>query len=278
MPVVTIQDLNDPRLDVYRSIRTRNLTRWSGRFIAEGKPLVERLLGSDHQIESVLIDHRFLDEAEAWLPESITVLSVPHERIAELIGFQFHRGYLACGLRKQILDASELQPMLPSRSHWVGAMLIGIQDPENLGTIIRTSAGLGIRDVILGPGTADAYSRRVLRVSMGGVFRVSLFHCSDAVGFLHQAKLCGITTWATSLQNPSRRLMDCRVTGPTIAIFGNEAYGLPAEVQSVASERVNIPMAPGTDSLNVAVTAGIVLHYLSTAADWPASTQRGEDP
>ncbi len=201
MQINAIESLEDVRLEPYRHLRTKNLTRFSGRFIAESRPLVQRLIESNYEIESILIDDSYLAEAKSWVPPHIQVLALPHTWIDELLGFHFHRGFLACGIRKPMV---EFQPELASSNSrtWVAAFAIGVQDPENLGVILRTCAGLGIQDCLLGPGTADPLSRRVLRVSMGGVLKLNLFSASDPLSLLTTLHSAGSTPWQPAFKNP----------------------------------------------------------------------------
>ena len=99
MPPIRITQLDDPRIAPYRDLNQRNLTRHSGRFIAEGDKVVERLLESNWPVESLLVDERSLPRfAELVLPET-PLYTGPQELLEQIIGFNFHRGALACGRR-----------------------------------------------------------------------------------------------------------------------------------------------------------------------------------
>ncbi|MEO8271539.1 MAG: RNA methyltransferase, partial [Aureliella sp.] len=139
---------------------------------------------------------------------------------------------------------------------------VGVQDPENLGGILRSCAGLGIKRVIVGPGTADPLSRRVLRVSMGTALHLQLFRSralADDLRWLHDSR--GITSVATTLANDAEPIEKSQRHGPTVILIGNERNGLPKEILALADRRVKIDMELGTDSLNVCVAAGIIMHY-----------------
>src|SRR5690606_22128798 len=99
MPIIEITDRADPRLDVYRQLNRANLTRTSGRFIAESRVLVERLLASRHGVESILAADRLCVELLGSVAASVPNYLLPQPWISEVIGFQFHRGMLACGYR-----------------------------------------------------------------------------------------------------------------------------------------------------------------------------------
>jgi tRNA G18 (ribose-2'-O)-methylase SpoU len=258
-----IASLEDPRLAPYRHLRTSNLTRYSGRFIAESKPLVERLLSSPLAVESVLVDEKFLEEALGWISPGVPILAIPSDSISELVGFHFHRGYLACGFRPAphrlpILGGGSVET-LPSG--WTGAYLIGVQDPENMGSLLRSCAAFGIEDVLLGPHCVDPFARRVLRVSMGNAFKLRLHEAPAPEATLAELHRHGIDSVAACLWKDSIELSAWQRTRPTVVVLGNEAHGLPDSVVREASRRVRIAMELGTDSLNVSVAGGIFLHY-----------------
>ncbi len=260
MPILRLNELSHCRLEPYRNLRTTNLTRVSGKFIAESKPLVKRLVASGMGIDSFLVDEKYLEEAVEWLPPDIDLFVVPSEMVSELIGFAFHRGYLACGIRPTFLKveagAFDLTP------GWMGVFLVGLQDPENMGSIFRTCAALGISDIFIGPESVDPFARRVLRVSMGNAFKLRFFDALDAEGVMNRCREIGIESVAACLTKTSEELSAFRRNGPALVVFGNEAHGLPPGVQDAASRSVRIDMALGTDSLNVSVAAGIILHNL----------------
>jgi len=263
MPVHRLSDLSSTRLDPYRNLRTTNLTRISGRFIAERKPLVHRMVASGITLDSVLIVEKYLDEAVAWLPPEVDLFVVTGEHVSELIGFAFHRGYLACGIRPQFKSLKDGIEPFELNPNWLGVFLVGLQDPENMGSIFRTCAALGISDVLIGPECVDPFARRVLRVSMGNAFKLRFFDVTNPLTTLEYCRGNGIESIAACLTGTSEELSKFCRRGPGLVVFGNESHGLPESIQAAASRSVRIDMALGTDSLNVSVAAGIILHDLA---------------
>ena len=266
MTIHRVASLDDRRLDPYRHLRTSNLTRFSGRFIAESRPLVQRLLASPLAVESVLIDEKFLEEAILWIPETASVLVVRSDAIEELVGFHFHRGYLACGIRpakrtwpepRPVSELTHTEIQLP----WTGAYLIGVQDPENMGSILRSCAAFGIQDVLIGPECVDPFARRVLRVSMGNAFKLNLFEAMAPIETLAAMHALNIQTAGACLNDNSVELSQWQRPSRVAVLLGNEAHGLPRDVLDRVTQRVKISMDLGTDSLNVSVAAGIFLHH-----------------
>jgi tRNA G18 (ribose-2'-O)-methylase SpoU len=264
---------DDPRLEPYRDIRLRNLTRHSGRFVAEGRLLVLRLLASRYRVESVLVGRRHVDQLRGVIPPGVVTLVLDDAAIDQLLGFQFHRGVLGCGLRRPEPRLGRLVEHLRNRSAmeiarggvsgWTGLLLAGVHDPENVGGMLRCCAALGINDVLIGPGTADPLSRRALRVSMGTSLKLRLYRPPDLEVALEALQDAGVELLASSLQHPSEPLEAYSRRGPVLLMIGNEYQGLAPRLQALAGCRLQIPMANGVDSLNATSATAILLHYLS---------------
>src|SRR5689334_11136219 len=99
MPRFSISDISDPRLEPYRHLKDTNQTRWAGLFVAEGEKLVRRLLASHYPIVSVLLSESFVDQISGEVPENTSLFVIPDSMVERLVGFNFHRGVLACGRR-----------------------------------------------------------------------------------------------------------------------------------------------------------------------------------
>ncbi len=266
MSLTYIDDFDDPRLVPFKGMRTMNWTAGSGWFIAEGGKLVERLMRSGYGIHALLISDKYLEEWQSRIPAGTAAYVVPEARVAELLGFNFHRGIIACGLRRPPLDLRQ-QLADPLSKDATLVALQGVQDPENLGGILRSCAALGIQHILVGPNSADPLSRRVLRVSMGTVLKLNLYASRDLVADLQWLKAQhGVESIATTLAEDSVALEQTGRSSPVCILMGNEAHGLPMELQQAADRRVKIDMRLGTDSLNVSVAAGIVMHYYCRVA------------
>jgi tRNA G18 (ribose-2'-O)-methylase SpoU len=261
MPLIPIADLDDSRLDIYRHLKQTNQTRWEQIFIAEGEKLVKRLLDSDFETLSILSAETHVARLLPRIPPTVPVYEVAASAIDQLIGFNFHRGVLACGRRKpnpslEVLCADVSRPLLL-------VLCPDIKDPENLGAILRISAAFSVDGVIVGREGTDPYSRRVLRVSMGTVFRLPVFQADDWAKTFAVLQKANIQTAATIL-HPSAELLSTSHRPARFALaFGCEGHGLPAEFIAQCDRRVTIQMANGVDSLNVAVAAGIFLHHFA---------------
>lgn len=257
----SLPDLADPRLDPYRNLKQTNRTRWSGTFIAEGDKLVERLLASRYPVESILMAERFVKTWRERLPPALPVYVLPDDLVEQLVGFNFHRGVLACGRRIAEPTLAELVPPPPKPVSLV--VLPDVQSPENLGVILRISAALGVDAVLLGPRAGDPLSRRVLRTSMGYTLQVPILTLCDPPQTLESLKNEHQVTLIATALDP--RAVNLRMLSPQprqAILFGSEGHGLEDDYLRLCQYLVTIPMRAGIDSLNVGVAAGIVLHHL----------------
>ena len=266
MPTVEITDIQSPQLEPFRELRSRNWTEQSGVFVVEGELLVEQLLISDFVLKSVLLDRKYFERFIGRVPPSTELLVADHDLVQQLVGFDFHRGILACGMRKPKRTIQDIfERSLDDRELVVG--IVGVQDPENLGAILRNCAAFGCRRVLVGEGCADPLARRVLRVSMGTALRLTIHRTQNLledIQWLHET--FGIVRVATCLEEQAISLERMHIRGPMLVLFGNERQGIPRGVIEACEERVRIDMELGTDSLNVSVSSGIVLHYLRRLA------------
>ncbi len=265
-----IDNIDDPRLVPYRDIRHKNWIERSGWFIAEGPLLVERLLESRYPCHSILMDRKYYARFRSLIASDIPVLLCDHELIESLVGFHFHRGVLACGVRPPLPLASDALRAAPRRPSDTLVALYGIQDPENVGGILRSCAALGAEQVLVGPGCADPLSRRALRVSMGNALRLNLMRSREMVAdlrFLREER--GVRTLAATLSERAQPLESIGRNGPVCVVLGNERHGLPAAVEEICEASVCIAMEDGVDSLNVCVAAGIIIHYFCRLAGDP---------
>ncbi|TWU06460.1 TrmH family RNA methyltransferase [Stieleria varia] len=266
MPLIPIERPDDPRLQPFRDLQHRGrngeIAATDQLFVVEGKFLTERLIRSDHELHSIVIETGRELDALKDVPDSVPVFQIPSKAIRELVGFDFHRGVLASGIRKPFHSIDELH--LPdSDSSEVRLLLaaIGISDKENLGSMLRTAAALGVNEIILGPGTVDPYSRRVMRVSMGTALVHRFYELSEPEGSLQSLIGRGFRVVASTLDSDAASIQTWRPDDrPVVLMVGNEANGLPDRWQQSASDRVRIPMKQSTDSLNVAVAAAILMH------------------
>ena len=268
MAIVTVLSLEDPRVAPYRALKERELAREEGgRFIAEGEHVVRRLLESAYETESVLLAARRVDEIAPLVPAHAPVYVAPDELIHQIVGFKFHSGVLACGRRGA---PKSIDGVIPRETAAPGLTIVicpEIANAENMGAMIRVTAAFGADALVLGERSCDPFWRQSIRVSMGTIFTLPLVRSDDVTRDLRRLQReWGVELVATVLDERAEPLA-CAHRGAKLGLlFGNEAQGLDQTIVAACDRRVTIPMQLGTDSLNVAVAAGIILYHFTREA------------
>jgi len=134
-----------------------------------------------------------------------------------------------------------------------------LQDPGNLGTIVRIAEAAGTGGVVTTPGTVDFHNPKALRATMGSIFRLPTVRAESLQGFIDHFKAKGYQV-AAAMVSGKTRYYDMDFSKPTILLFGQEGAGLPADAHSLTDFQLSIPMATMMDSLNVASAAGIIMY------------------
>jgi tRNA G18 (ribose-2'-O)-methylase SpoU len=257
-----IESLEDSRLDVYRNLKKSNETRRSDVLIAEGRLVVERLLAArEWEVESVLVSADRLERIRGSLRPGGVVYVVSHANCSELVGFNFHAGVLACGRRRR-----RLRVELPAAGTAATTLIAcpQVSMPDNLGSIIRLAAAFRMAGVLVGPMSADPFSRRVVRVSMGNIFGIPVFEPVDFEAELRrlvaEEQFEAVGASRSARAEPLRKFQQAE---RTVLVLGNEATGLRADWESMCAREVTIEMAAEVDSLNVSTAAGILMYAFS---------------
>ena len=263
LDVVDVTDPADPRLDDFRDLnsvdRRPDLPSGKGLVIAEGVLVVQRMLASRFTPRALLGTDRRLAELGADLHGvSAPYYRVEAEVMAEVVGFHLNRGVLASASR-----AAELSVAQVLEGARTIAVLEGVNDHENLGSIFRNAAGLGVDAVIFGSGCADPLYRRAVRVSMGHALLVPFARAARWPADLHVLRDAGFRLLAMTPDEGAPRLadaMDGLADGKVAILVGAEGPGLQEHTMRASDVRVRIPMARGTDSLNVATAAALAFY------------------
>jgi len=270
MPLIAVNSLDDPRLQPFRDLKASNLVRNGEYFIVEGRKTVERLLASEFETISVLLTEKRIDDFGPLVPADLPTYVVPVELGCQLVGFGFHVGVMACGRRQAsptidvVLGDKIRQPASPEAPWVTLSVCPNCDNPENLGAILRISAGFGVDALLLGRGGCDPFSRRVIRVSMGAAFKVPIVESDDLAGDLRRLHRDHDFEFAATILDPTADPLRTATRPKRLGLlFGNEAHGLDDEWIATCQRRLTIPMSRETDSLNVAIAAGIFLHHFA---------------
>ena len=246
--------------DVIKTKRARDRERV---FVLEGTiPILELLQSAPHQLVSMVVAPSFLDRQSPVIRQQLlnsgcTVYTCPEERLAQLSDVESSSGALAI-VRQPIWDQSVVLAQ-PRVFGLYGDML---QDPTNIGTIIRTAAALQVCGLWLAPNSVDVFNPKVVRATAGTLLQLPIFpHTGpedllalDCMILAADAAPSGGTVPIRSIQTISAR---------TIVAIGGESRGLSEAILKAAKVRFTIPLKPGVESLNAAAAAAIALFHLS---------------
>lgn len=272
--IIAVEDLSHPDLEPYRDQKDAWLrvqrdggTGLGGLFIAEGEIVARELIASSFWVRSVLITPtRLLSMRDAIerLPASTPVYVAERSVAEEIVGFDMHRGVLALGERGA-------NPPLEAVVRDARCVLVleGLSNHDNVGSLYRSLSALGPgrSAVVLGPGCADPFYRKSLRVSMGHVLRVPTAWAGDWPGDLETLERAGFRTLALTPDPGAEAIESAGVRCPpdrVALLLGAEGPGLTDAAMDAATDRIRIPMNEGVDSLNVGVSAAIAFACLCT--------------
>jgi tRNA G18 (ribose-2'-O)-methylase SpoU len=268
MAVERIDSAHDPRVASYRGVRDGELLRAHGLFVAEGRYVVRRVVEDGrYRVQSMLVNDaawRELHATIASLGEAVPIFVGDANVLAEIAGYDVHRGCLALVERRSAATAVEL--IAASR---LLLILEAVSNADNVGGVFRNAAALGADGVLLSPTCCDPFYRKAIRTSMGAALRVPFARAGadDWPAVLTRVRAAGFTIVALTPRQPSETLeaFAARPRAARLAlIVGTEGAGLTPAVEAAADVRVRIPISGDVDSLNLAVATGIVLYELRT--------------
>ncbi|MCS6898609.1 MAG: RNA methyltransferase [Myxococcales bacterium] len=266
MPCLSIERLDDPRLDDYRDVREADRLRRLGILLAEGEVVLRVLLARGRfSIRSLLLARPravALAPLLATLPEETLVYVVPQPLMERVVGFPIHRGVLAsCQVGVPLDPVALLASLGPGPRRVV--VLEGVVNHDNVGGIFRNCAAFGVDAVLLDAVSCDPLYRKAIRVSVGASLFVPFARCDGIAQQMAALRGAGFSIFALTPSTEALALSDLTVLPERVALLlGAEGPGLSEAALAGADHQVRIPMAPGFDSLNVATASGIALHHV----------------
>ncbi len=238
-----------------RSLRQKKFRDQNNLFLAEGEKLCFELLNSDFDPELIVIRANptsdLIEICENFSSRAVPIYTAPKLQFDQMSTSKTPEGILAV-VHMQEKEIDFNQSFLA---------LDGIANPGNVGTIIRTAEWFGINQIILGRDCADKYNPKVVRASMGSIFRCSVTHIVDMNSFIAD-NFNSFEIYGASL-NSENELNKIKPKKKFGIIFGSESHGINHELDSIISKKFKIEGIGKNDSLNVAISVGIVLYNFS---------------
>ena len=253
MQVITSKD-NECVKEI-KKLKEKKYREQEKKYIVEGIKLVQEAIFENANIDKIVVcedcaNDGSLEKALLYEIAKFNCVYVTKKIFDTITDVSNPQGILAIINKKENLELSFDEDIIVA--------LDGIQDPGNLGTILRTLDSTNLKQIILSESTADPYNPKVVRSSMGAIFRVNIIQSKNLVETLEKIKKNKYKIMVTSLETENS-IYDTDYN-KKILVIGNEANGVSKEVLELADEKVKIPMLGKTESLNAAVATSIILY------------------
>lgn len=268
-----ITSTNDKRIEPYKLMTQAALLFERERVVvAEGAKVVRRILQSDLQIVSLFASERYYEQFSQELQAKLQrgellpaqCYTADKTLMSEIVGYKLHEGVMA------LAQAPEQHNLYDTtRTIALPAVFLsGVVDSENVGAIVRNCVAFGIRSLIVDEETSSPYLRRAVRVSLGGIFGMTVYSSFDLRSDIHELKETrGVRIIAAETGSDAITLTSYHFPEEYILFFGSEGYGLRSEVLSVVDDIIQIPIlanantAFAVNSLNVAAATAVMLYH-----------------
>ena len=223
-------------------------------FIIEGDKLVKEFLAAKIPAKILVAKSEFLNSLTLVHRQSIPeIITASYDELKRMSTLKTPHNALA------VIEMPDVSMDLPTLNNELTVALDCIQDPGNLGTIIRAAAWFGIRNIFCSEESVDVYNPKVIQSSMGAILHVNVFY-TDIRKLLESARSNGIKIYGTVMKGKS--IYSSRLSGTGIILFGNESKGISDDLLPFITDRIMIPKinkeSPGIDSLNVSMAASVV--------------------
>lgn len=251
MGLELIQSKENPLIKEIKKLKEKKYRDEKEKFFIEGYRFVEEAIKSGAKIEKLLISQRHLEKYESIFlgVEEISVYTIKDNLFDEICDTETPQGIAAVVHKKSYKDITE---------EGVFVLVDRIQDPGNLGTIIRTAHAAGARGIIYTSGTVDPYNEKTLRSTMGSIFYIPIIEDKSLVK-IADMRAAGYKLVASSLE-AKENFFDISYGARVIIAVGNEGKGISDEVYNLSDIKVIIPMPGGAESLNASVAASIMIY------------------
>jgi len=250
-----ITSIHNPKIQAIRKLQTQvRARREEQKFVIEGVRLAEEALQASWQVHEILFTDQ-LDERGKNVLVGFTNRGVPAEQVTQ----EVMKTVSDTETPQGILAVLSLQALpIPKILSFI-LVLDAVRDPGNLGTILRTAAAAGVQAVLLAPGSADAFAPKVVRAGMGAHFRLPILQPGwEAIRRILKAPGINLHVYLadSAAGSPYMQVDFCL---PVALIVGGETGGTGSESASLADDKVHIPMPGGSESLNAAIAASILI-------------------
>jgi TrmH family RNA methyltransferase len=260
MTFTQITDIDMPELTLYHQFR-ENAFREDGSFIADSPKVVNLLLAQEVNVKSILATQEYYDTYQELIAryENITLYLATKEQMQSIVGHKLHHNVMMHAVRP------EQTPLHALGDHII--MLDEISSTENIGSIARSAAALGIHSYLLPQQGPHPYSRRSVRVSMGHIGLMDYHLYEDIFETIKTLQALGYRVYAAEVTEDSTPLSQVVVADKWVLLMGHEGKGIAKEILDVCDEVVTIEMEKGIKSFNVSVAASLMMYQFKHKRD-----------
>jgi len=253
MTLNPIKNLDE--VSIYKELRDKSIAKDKS-FIADSPKVVNLLLQSNLQIKSILATQEYYDENRELLKnKNIPFLYLADKKLLEeIVGHKIHHNCMMHGVRPESIPLENLGNKI--------IMLDEISSTENIGSIARSAAALGVNSYLLPHQGPHPYARRALRVSMGHISMLNVHMYENIFETIKYLKQAGYTILAAEVTEDSIGLAKLEVPKKWVLLMGHEGKGISKEILEVCDKTVKIEMVEGIKSFNVSVAASIMMYKL----------------
>lgn len=257
MKTKQIESVQNPFIKNLKKLQDKKYRNKENLYIIEGLRLVKEALRQNAKIKHILYDSSKEDIFQSILEKeelkNIEVIEVNNDVISILSSTKTPQGIIA-------IVEIEKRDLINTKGKYI--YLDAIQDPGNLGTIIRSSHAFNIEGIILSEGSTDPYSDKSIRSSMGSLFKVNIYFDDKERSVLKKLINDDFKLYITSLEN-SKPIKDTNFYEKSVIVIGNEANGVKEDIFLFDHESIIIPMPGLSESLNAAIATSIILYEVS---------------
>ena len=255
--MIKINENNLSKVNEFINIRDK-VIKGQEQAVAESEKVVIKLLKSSIKAIKILATSDFYQKHQTLLnelPYTPQMYLADSEILKSIVGYKHHSGIMALVERPKAVTIESMQGPI--------VVLNGVSSPENVGCIVRTMLGFGIKNIIIDEKATDPLIRRCIRVSMGNVFNANIHYTKNLKESLKSLRQNKRRLIATSAQRGSTPLHEFEFKNEDVIIFGSEGHGVFPEVLELTDHSLFIPIDQTVHSFNVATAAGIILYKLS---------------
>lgn len=251
--MIEITAASNSKYKYIKSLSAKKERMKNGEYVVEGIKSVRDAIASDKTLSIIAVSDEFYDKEKFNYPNDVLVLKISNNIFDRLCDTTTPQGIIA------VIKMEEGKNFIPDSSK-AYIYCDGVNDPGNLGTIIRTADAAGFGGVILSSGTVDLYNPKTVRASMGSFFNIEIITNKTPEDLKSYIK-AGFTLFGGILNDKAKDYRDVDMKKPSIIVVGNEANGISDEVADLC-EGIKIPIRGKAESLNVSVAAGILMYEL----------------